>query len=70
VGLEPAFLVSSCCAATYTKNINSLQCVHNWTYKIKKLDNVKIDNLKRKNRDHKKVPKQDEDTYKADINIF
>jgi len=26
------------------------------------LDNVKIGNLKRKNRDHKKVPKQDEDT--------
>ena len=25
------------------------------------LDNVKIGNLKRKNRDHKKVPKQDED---------
>jgi len=27
-----------------------------------RLDNVKIGNLKRKNRDHKKVPKQDEDT--------
>jgi len=26
-----------------------------------KLDNVKIGNLKKKNRDHKKVPKQDED---------
>jgi len=30
--------------------------------KLKKLHNVKIGNLKRKNRDHKKVPKQDEDT--------
>jgi len=29
--------------------------------KLKKLGNVKIGNLK-KNRDHKKVPKQDEDT--------
>jgi len=32
--------------------------------KLKNLDNVKIGNLKRKNRDHKKVPKQDEDTGK------
>jgi len=29
--------------------------------KLKRLDNVKISNLKRKNKDHKKVPKQDED---------
>jgi len=27
-----------------------------------RLDNVKIGNLKRKNRDHKNIPKQDEDT--------
>jgi len=31
------------------------------------LDNVKIGNLKRKNRDHKKVPKQDEDTGNMQI---
>jgi len=29
--------------------------------KLKKPDDVKIGNLKKKNRDHKKVPKQDED---------
>jgi len=29
--------------------------------KLKKLNNVKVGNLKKKNRDHKKVPKQDED---------
>jgi len=32
---------------------------HTYTYI---LDNVKIGNLKRKNRDHKEVPKQNEDT--------
>jgi len=31
------------------------------------LDNVKIGNLKSKNRDHKKVPKQDEDTGNLQI---
>jgi len=31
------------------------------------LDNVKIGNLKRKNRDHKKVFKQDEDTGNLQI---
>ena len=30
-------------------------------------DNVKIGNLKRKNRDHKKVPKQDEDAGNLQI---
>ena len=35
--------------------------------KLKKLDNVKIGNLKKKNRDHKKVPKQDEDTGNLQI---
>jgi len=29
--------------------------------KLKKLDKYKFGNLKRKNRDHKKIPKQDED---------
>jgi len=36
---------------------------------LKKLDNVKIDNLRRKNRDHKKVSKQDEDTGNLQIQI-
>jgi len=31
------------------------------------LDNVKIGNLKGKNRDHKKVPKQDKDTGNLQI---
>jgi len=31
------------------------------------LDNVKIGNLRRKNRDHKKVPKQDEDAGNLQI---
>jgi len=35
--------------------------------KLKKLDNVKIGNLKRENRDHKKVPTQDEDTGNLQI---
>jgi len=35
--------------------------------KLKKLDNVKIGNLKKKNRDHKKVPKQDEDAGNLQI---
>jgi len=35
--------------------------------KEKKLNNVKIGNLKRKNRDHKKVHKQDEDTANLQI---
>ena len=34
---------------------------------IEQLDNVKIDNLKRKNRDHKKVPKQDKDAGNLQI---
>jgi len=47
--------VNSCCATTYTKShYNESITGHK---KIKKLDNVKIGNLKRK----KKVPKQDED---------
>jgi len=35
--------------------------------KLEKLDNVKIGNLKKKNRDNKKVPKQDEDTGNLQI---
>jgi len=35
--------------------------------KLKKLDNVKISNLKKKNRGHKEVPKQDEDTGNLQI---
>jgi len=31
------------------------------------IDNVKIGNLKRKNKDHKKVPKQDEDAGNLQI---
>jgi len=34
---------------------------------ILSLDNVKISNLKRKNRDHKKEPKQDEDAGNLQI---
>jgi len=53
--------INICCATTYTKN----QDHHNESItghkKLKKLDNVKIGNLKRKNRDDKKVLKQDED---------
>jgi len=36
-------------------------------YMLYILDNVKIGNLKRKNRDHKKVPKQDEDVGNLQI---
>jgi len=43
------------------------QLVHNWTKKLKKLDNVKIGNLKRKNKHHKKVLKQDEDAGNLQI---
>jgi len=39
-----------------------------WTLKkLKKLDNVKIGNLKKKNRDHKIIPKQDEDAGNLQI---
>ena len=56
---------------------NSLACISesdkHWTStyqsisitghkKLKKLDNVKTGNLKKKNKDHKKVLKQDKDT--------
>jgi len=36
-------------------------------YCIVLLDNVKIDNVKKKNMDHKKVPKQDEVTGNLQI---
>ena len=42
--------VSSYCATPYTKSQNE----NTGHKKQKKLDNVKIGNLKRKNRDHKK----------------
>ena len=57
-------------------NVFSLACylttiiIHLTAYsktKLVILDNVKIGNLKRKNRDHKKVPKQDEDTGNLQI---
>jgi len=63
--------VNSCCTTTYTKTYNH----HNVYYesitghkKLKKLDNVEIGNLIKKNRDHKKVPKQDKDT--GDLQIL
>jgi len=58
------FSVNSCCATTYTKT----QSHYNKSItKLKKLDNVKIGNLKRKNRDHKIILKQDEDTGNLQI---
>jgi len=67
VGLEPADLkpmspVSSYCAITYTKTWSHHNVSITGHKKLKKLDNVKIGSLKRKNRDHKKVPKQDKGT--------
>jgi len=38
--------------------------------KLKKLDNVKISNLIKKNRDHKKVLKQDEDAGNLQILLY
>jgi len=46
--------VKSCCAATYTKSQNHYNESITGHKKLKNLDNVKIGNLKRKNRDHKK----------------
>jgi len=46
--------VSSCCATTYTKIQNYYNVSITGHKKLKKLDNVKIGNLKKKNRDHKK----------------
>jgi len=46
--------VSSCCATTYTKTQSHYNLSITGHKKLKKLDNVKIGNLKKKNRDHKK----------------
>jgi len=54
--------VNSCCATTYTKTQNHYNESITGHKKLKKLDIVKIGNLKMKNRDHKKILKQDEDT--------
>jgi len=54
--------VSSCCVITYKKTQNHYNVLTTGHKKIKKLDNVKIGNLNKKYWDHKKVPKQDEDT--------
>jgi len=51
--LQTAFPVTGA-VLPLTKNLKSLQCIDNGHKKLKKLDNVKIVNLKRKNRDHKK----------------
>jgi len=59
--------VNSCCATTYTKSQDHYNESITGHKKLKKLDNVKIDNLKRKNRDHEKVPKQDEDAGNLQI---
>jgi len=50
--------VNSCCVTTYTKTQNSYNESITGHKKPKKLDNVKIGNLK-KSRDHKNVPRQD-----------
>ena len=52
--------MNSCCATTYTTTQNHHRESITGHKKLKKLDKVKIGNLKKKNREHKKVPKQDE----------
>jgi len=59
--------VNGCCATTYTTTQNHYNESITGQEKLKKLDNVKIGNLKKKNRDHKKVPKQDEDAGNLQI---
>jgi len=58
--------VNSCCVTTYTTTQNHYNAITGHK-KLKKIDNVKIGNLKKKNRDHKKVFKQDEDTGNLQI---
>jgi len=58
VGLKLTDLIhisseNSCCATTYTTTQNHYNVSINGHKKLKKLDNVKIGNLKKKNRDHK-----------------
>jgi len=57
--------VNSYCATTYTKANHYNESITG--HKKIKLDNVKIGNLKRKKRDHKNVPKQDEDAGNLQI---
>jgi len=59
--------MSSCCAATYTKTQNYYNVSITEHKKTKETRYVKIGNLKKKNRDHKNVPKQDEDTGNLQI---
>jgi len=59
--------MNSCCGTTYTKSQKHNNESITGHKKIKKLDIVKIGNLMRKNRDHKKVPKQDEDAGNLQI---
>jgi len=59
--------VNSCCATTYTTTKNHYNESITGHKKLKKLYNVKIGNLKRKNRDHKKVHRQDEDAGSLQI---
>ena len=53
VGFKPTYIskVNSCCATTYTKTQN---------HYIKSITGLKKTVVKIKNRDHKKIPKQDE----------
>jgi len=46
--------VNSCCATVYTTTQNHYNESITGHKKLKKLDNVKIRNIKKKNRDHKK----------------
>jgi len=59
--------VNSCCATTYTKSQNHYNDSITGRKKLKKLDKVKFGNLKKKNRDHKKGLKQDEDAGNLQI---
>jgi len=59
--------VNSCCTTTYTTTQNYYNESITGHKKLKKLDNVKIGNLKKKNGDHKKVLKQDEDAGNLQI---
>jgi len=64
---SPEWTLNSCCATTYTKSQNLYNESITGHKKLKKLDNVKIGNLKRKYRDCKKVLKQDEDAGNLQI---
>jgi len=49
VGLKHASSVWTAAMLLLTQKPKSLQCVHNWTQKLKKLDNGKISDLRKKN---------------------